>query len=149
MNNSDPISVDRGNVDPLDQLLARSLSARPEAQPISNLADRAMERARMHDHLIEQQRRSLQIHRWRLRIVYGAAAVLIGVTLWLGGNRLLSQRQSMMSTEDSISFTSTSDSITPSTSTYILWLGGLLLISTLAGLATESAISSSRPVSIA
>jgi hypothetical protein len=127
--------------DPLDRFLAISMSARPEAKPVSNLAERAVERARMLDRLADQQRRRLVIHRWRLRAVYAAAALLIGALILLGADRLLSEQRSMADADQSIS---TSDSTASGTATYVLWLGGLLFISTIAGLATESAIASDR-----
>jgi hypothetical protein len=149
MNESgDPIpdvaGVDPLGVDPLDRLLTMSLSARPEAQPIENLAERAIERAQILDRVAEQQRRRLVIHRWRLRIVYGAAVALIGALILIGGNRLMKQRQALASTDDSTASTSTSDSTTASTGTTVLWLGGLVFICALAGLAAESAVAPNR-----
>jgi hypothetical protein len=144
MNQSEPMIADPLSADPLDRLLAASLSSRPEAHAIPNLAERAVQRARALDHLAQQQRRKLMIHRWRLRFIYAAAAGLIGALILLGGNRLLSERSSMSSTDDSISSISSSESTAPTTSTYVLWLGGLLFICTLAGLATESAIGPGR-----
>jgi hypothetical protein len=140
----DVAGVDPLGVDPLDRLLTMSLSARPDAQPIGNLAERAIERARILDRGGEQQRRRLVIHRWRLRIVYGAAVMLIGALVLIGGNRLMNQRQSLASTDDSTASTSMSGSTTASTGTYVLWLGGLLFIGALAGLAAESAVAPNR-----
>jgi putative copper export protein len=134
-------SADPSMTDSLDRLLARSLAKRPEPRPIPNLADRAIERARALDCLADQQRRSLVIHRWRLRIVHAAAVLLIGLLILVGGKRLLSERQSMASSDESIS---TSDTTPPSAGTHILWLGGLVLICTLAGLGTENAIAPDR-----
>jgi hypothetical protein len=128
--------------DPLDRLLAASLASRPEALPISNLAERAIAHAGMLDRLAWEQRRTLVIHRWRLRFIYTAAAMLIFCLIWAGGSRLISEQRAMASTDDSISST---DSTTPSTSTYVLWIGGLLFICTLAGLATQGAIAPDGP----
>jgi hypothetical protein len=127
--------------DPLDRLLVVSLAARPEARPVPNLASRAVERARALDLLMDQQRRSLAIHRWRLRFIYTAAAMFIGLLIVLGGQRLLNEHQSMTSTDDSITST---ESTTSNSGTYVAWLGGMLFIITLAGLATESAIAPAR-----
>ena len=128
--------------DPLDRFLAASLLARPEPAQIPNLAVRAMECAELQQRLAQQQRRTLVIHRWRLRFVYTAAAMLICSLVWIGGHRLLAEQSAMASTdEDSTTATSTTESYTPSTSTYVLWLGGVLFICTLAGLATENAIA--------
>ena len=128
--------------DPLDRLLAASLSSRPDPLPISNLTQRAIARAQTLDRLAQEQRHTLVIHRWRLRFIYTAAAMLIFCLIWLGGNRLISEQRAIASTDDSISST---DSSTPSTSTYVLWIGGLLFICTLAGLATQGAIAPDGP----
>jgi len=135
-------------VDPLDQLLAASLSRRPEAQAIPNLAERAIARARALDQLAKLQRRSLMIHRWRLRLVYGVAVLLIILLVLFGGARLLKEFSSVTSTDDTATSvesatasTNTSTSTSTSVSTYLAWLGGVLFICTLAGLATESAIA--------
>jgi len=132
--------------DPLDRLLAASLSSRPEALPTPNLAQRAIERAQTLDRLAQEQRRTLVIHRWRLRFIYTAAAMLIFCLIWAGGTRLISEQRAMASTDDSISST---ESSTPSTSTYVLWIGGLLFICTLAGLATQGAIAPDGPSLVA
>jgi hypothetical protein len=126
----------------MDRLLAVSLPRLPEARSIPNLAGRAIERARMLDHLANQQRRRLAIYRWRLRFIYTAATLLIGALILLGGHRLVGERESMVSSDESIS---SNESTTPSTSTYVAGLGGLLFICTLAGLATESALSPQLP----
>jgi hypothetical protein len=141
-------------MDPLDRLLAASLQKRTEARPLSDLAQRAMERARQMDRVAQQQRRTLTIHRWRLRFVYTAASMLIGVLMVLGGHRLLVERQSMSSTYDSTSISSSTDSNSSSTATvgtgtYVLWLGGLLFVCTIAGVAAESSIAPDRPSLVA
>jgi hypothetical protein len=82
------------------------------------------------------------LHRWRLRFISTAASLLIGALIVMGGNRLLSERQSISSSDDSIS---TSESTTSSSGATVLWLGGLMFVCTLAGLATESAVTSGRP----
>jgi hypothetical protein len=133
-------TLENDAADPLDQLLMASLSARPEPEQVQNLAARAMEHAKLLDRAAEQQRRTLLIHRWRLRFIYTAAAMLICSLVCIGGHRLLVEQSAMSSTDDSTTSTST-ESYTPSTSTYVLWLGGVLFICTLAGLATESAIA--------
>ena len=133
-------NIENDAADPLDRLLAASLSARPEPARIANLAARAMDRAKLLDRLAERQRRTLVIHRWRLRFIYTAAAMLICSLVWIGGHRLLVEQSAMSSTDDSTTSSST-ESYTPSTSTYVLWLGGVLFICTLAGLAAESAIA--------
>jgi hypothetical protein len=145
MKESEPTISDAGSLDPLDRLLTASLRNRPEAQPVTDLAQRAIARAKVLDRLATEHRRSLVVHRWRMRIVYGAAAVLIGLLICLGGNRLLTERRSMENFRSDDSTSSVTDSVTPTTSTYVLWLGGLLFICTLAGLAAENAIASDRP----
>jgi hypothetical protein len=139
MNESKP-TFETDQADDLDRLLKASLATRPEAAPIANLAARAIERAKRMDRLAEQQRRLLVINRWRLRFVSAAAAILICSLIWIGGHRLLTEQSSMTSTDDSTT-SSSAESYTPTTSTYVLWIGGVLFICTLAGLATESAIA--------
>jgi len=136
--------------DPLDRLLAVSLRARPEGRPIPNLAQRAVERAAALDLLANRQRRTLAIHRWRLRLIYAAASFLIALLIVFGGHRLLSERSLMASTDDSISSSETSMTTSgTSTGTYVAWLGGLLFVCTVAALATESAVAPNRPSLVA
>ena len=139
MNESNP-TFQNDAADPLDRLLMASLAARPDAASIPNLAARAMERGKLLDQMAVQQRRMLVINRWRLRLVSAAAAILICSFIWIGGHRLFTEQSAMASSDDSTTSNST-ESYTPSTSTYVLWLGGALFICTLAGLATESAIA--------
>jgi hypothetical protein len=128
--------------DSLDRLLAISFSSRPEPQAISNLAERSMERAQMLERLVDQRHRAFVLYHWQLRLVSGAAVLLIGFMILLGGNRLLRERSSMMGTGDSIS---TGESTASSAGTYVAWLGGLLFICTVAGIAAESAIGADGP----
>jgi hypothetical protein len=133
--------------DPFDRLLAASLARRPEAEPIADLAQRAIARAAALDRLAAQQKRALFIQRLRLRVVYTFAALLIGVLLFVGGKRLLAQQQTLLGTEDSTTTVSTDSSwttITASTSTYVLWIGGLFFIVAIAGVAAESSLRSDR-----
>ena len=135
--------------DALDRLLRLSLQNRPEPRPPIDLAHRAMQRARQAQHLAEQQQRQLQIQRWRLRLMSAVAIVLIALLLAAGVKRAVVQyadSQTSATQQDATATTGTDSTSTSSQDTTLLWLGGGVLIATLAGLAGQIALSADRPL---
>ncbi len=136
----------------MDRLLRAAMQARPEPSAATDLAARALARAKQADQVLQKQMHRLAVRRWQMRLISLAALILIGIILGVGGveiarlqrNNIETAFSNDTSTSTSSQTTSSTETTLTSNSTNALWIGGCVLIVALAGLAAERMLSSNR-----